>query len=128
MERTMRDLAALLGRLLLSAIFIQAGYGKLIGVAAATATIAKLGLPVPHVTVWLTIAVELGCGLAVLVGFRTRWAALVLAVFCVATAYVAHYHPEDHGQMIHFMKNIAITGGFLQLVAFGPGRFALSRR
>jgi putative oxidoreductase len=124
----MTDLAALLGRLLMSAIFIQSGFGKLMGLAAATANIAKYGLPVPHVTVWLTIAVELGCGLLVLVGFRTRWAALALAVFCVATAYVAHYHPGDRGQMIHFMKNIAIAGGFLQLVAFGPGRFAVSRR
>jgi putative oxidoreductase len=124
----MADLAALLGRLLLSAIFIQAGYHKLLGVAATTAYIAKLGLPLPHITVWVTIAIELGGGLAVLLGFRARWAALVLAVFCVASGFAAHYHPEDTGQMIHFMKNLAIAGGFLQLAAFGAGRFALSRR
>ena len=62
-----------------------------------------------------------------LIGFRARLTALVLAVWCIATAMVAHYHPGDTGQMIHFMKNVCMAGGFLQVVAFGAGRISVDR-
>ena len=123
----LQNLTLLLARVLLSAIFLQAGFNKLMGPVSSIAYIAKLGLPVPQATWALTVAVELIGGLMILVGFRTRLAAPILAVFCVVTAFAAHYHPGDTGQMIHFMKNLAIAGGFLQLAATGPGRYAIGR-
>ena len=122
-----QNLTLLLARILLSAIFIQAGYNKLVGPAASTAYIAKLGLPMPQAAWAVAVAVELGGGLLILLGYRTRVVALVLAAFCVASGIAAHYHPGDTGQMIHFMKNLAIAGGFLQLAATGHGRYALGR-
>jgi putative oxidoreductase len=124
----MTNWTALVGRVLLSAIFINSGINKAMAPAATIAGFTKLGLILPPLAYAIAVAVELGGGLAVLVGWKTRWASLILAVFCVAAAFLAHYHPGDRGQMIHFMKNIAIAGGFLQLMAFGPGRLSLSRR
>ena len=67
-------------------------------------------------------------GITLLIGWQARWSALILAIWCVATAMVAHDHPDDRNQMIHFMKNICMAGGFLQLFAFGAGRLSLDRR
>jgi putative oxidoreductase len=124
----MSNAIALLGRILMSAIFIQSGIGKALAPAATIATMGHLALPVPAGAYIVAVLVELLGGIAVLVGWRTRWAGAVLAVWCVATALVAHYHPGDRGQMIHFMKNLAMAGGFLQLAAWGAGRFSLDRR
>jgi putative oxidoreductase len=121
----LQNLTLLLARVLLSAIFIQAGFHKLMGPVSSMASIAKLGLPMPQAGWVVAVAVELGGGLLILLGFRVRLVALALAAFCVATGLAAHYHPADAGQMIHFMKNLAIAGGFLQLAATGPGRFAI---
>lgn len=122
------DAIALLGRLLMSAIFINGGIGKALGSTAAIAMMARDGLPVPEVAFAVAVIVELGGGLLFLVGFKTRYVAAVLAAWCIATALVAHLHPGDAGQMIHFMKNVCMAGGFLQAVAFGAGRFSLDRR
>jgi len=119
---------ALLGRVLMSAIFIEGGWGKLTHLAGTAGYMASHQLPLPYVAAIVAVVVELGGGLAILAGLRTRIAALVLALWCVATAFVAHYHPEDTGQMIHFMKNICMAGGFLQLVAWGAGRLSVDRR
>jgi putative oxidoreductase len=122
------DLVALAGRVLLSSIFLVSGWGKLMAPTATTRMMAGLGLPLPPAAYFVTVLVELGAGLAVLLGLRTRLAALVLALFCVATAFLVHYHPGDRMQMINFAKNLAIAGGFLQLIAWGPGRWSVDRR
>ncbi len=124
----MTDLVALLGRVLLSVLFIWAGYGKATNWSGAIATMTHYGLPLPQVGFVVAAVVELLGGIAVLVGFRTRIAAAVLAVWCIATAFVAHYHPGDMNNMIHFWKNVAMAGGFLQLVAWGAGRISVDRR
>ena len=80
---------------------------------------------VPGVLLPLVILTEAGGGLCVLLGLFTRWWAIALAGFCVLAAFFFHWHPEDQMQMINFMKNITITGGFLVLAGAGPG--ALSR-
>ena len=85
------------------------------------------GLPLPGAAYAVTLIVELGVGIVFLLGYRARLTALVLAVWCIATAMVAHYHPGDTGQMIHFMKNVCMAGGFLQVVAFGAGRISFDR-
>ncbi|MBN9561320.1 MAG: DoxX family protein [Alphaproteobacteria bacterium] len=124
----MSHLIALLGRILMSAIFIQGGINKALAPASTIAMMGHLALPVPAGAYIVAVLVEILGGIAVLVGWRARWAAVVLFVWCIATALIAHYHPGDRGQMINFMKNIAMAGGFLQLAAWGAGRFSLDRR
>jgi putative oxidoreductase len=122
------DWVGLLGRILMSAIFIQAGIGKAMVPAATMASFVRDGLPLPGIAYAVALVVEIGGGVLFLVGWRTRLTALVLAIWCIATAMVAHYHPENRDQMIHFMKNVCMAGGFLQVVAFGAGRLSIDRR
>lgn len=122
------DWVGLAGRILMAAIFIHGGYQKAMAPAATMAMFAKLGLPLPGAAYALTLAVEIGVGVVFLIGFRARTTALILAAWCIATAMVAHYHPENREQMIHFMKNVCMAGGFLQIVAFGAGRLSVDRR
>jgi putative oxidoreductase len=121
------DWLGLLGRVLMSAIFISAGYNKAMAPTATMAMMGHYGLPLPGAAYAVTLIVELGVGIVFLLGYRARLTALVLAVWCIATAMVAHYHPGDTGQMIHFMKNVCMAGGFLQIVAFGAGRISFDR-
>jgi putative oxidoreductase len=122
------DWVALAGRVLMSAIFIQAGINKALAPAATMGYFGKIGVPMPGAAYALTLAVEIGVGILFLVGFKARLTALILAAWCIATAFVAHYHPGDAGQMVHFMKNVCMAGGFLQIVAFGAGRLSADRR
>jgi len=118
---------ALLGRVLMSVIFIHGGIMKALHPAATIAYIGKLDLPMPGAGYAMTLAIEIGAGILFLVGFRARIAALVLGAWCIATGFAVHYHPNDAGQMIHFMKNVCMAGGFLQVVAMGAGRISLDR-
>ncbi|WP_028601601.1 DoxX family protein [Ottowia thiooxydans] len=125
---------ALIGRLLIAYLFIPAGWGKIgAGFAGTAGYIASKGLPLPEAGAALAIIVELGCGLMVLVGLKTRWAALALALFTLASAIFFHNFwavPEAQQmvQKLMFNKNIAITGGLLILAAFGAGAFSLDGR
>jgi putative oxidoreductase len=121
------DWVGLLGRVLMSAIFIWAGITKAGAPAATMAYFARDGLPLPGAAYAVALVVEIAGGVLFLVGWRARTVALVLCIWCVATAMVAHYHPASRDQMIHFMKNLCMAGGFLQVVAFGAGRLSLSR-
>ena len=114
------------GRVLLVIIFIQAGFHKIPGYEGTAAHMDERG--VPSILLPLVILAELGGGLLVLVGFWTRWAALALAGFTVLAALLFHWEPGNQMQMISFMKNITIAGGFLVLAGAGPGAFALDNR
>jgi putative oxidoreductase len=83
---------------------------------------------VPGALLPLVILTELGGGILILLGFLARWAAIALAGFCVLAGYLFHYQPGDMGQMINFMKNITIAGGFLVLAGSNPGALALDNR
>jgi putative oxidoreductase len=125
----MRDASiAAVGRFLLAALFLSSGLSKLGAVSATTAYIASAGLPFPPLAFAATLAIEIGGGLALLIGLKARPAALVLAVFSIATAFFFHHNFADQNQAIHFFKNFAIAGGLLQLVAVGAGRFSLDAR
>jgi putative oxidoreductase len=89
--------------------------------------LTRYGLPVPGGAYAVALLVEIGTGIAFLIGWKARTAALVLAIWCIATGFVAHYHPGDQGQMINFMKNLCMAGGFLQVVAYGAGKFSVDR-
>ncbi|EHP38514.1 DoxX family protein [Cupriavidus basilensis OR16] len=90
--------------------------------------IQSVGLPLPQVALAIAIAVELVGGIALVLGYRTRVVAAILAVFSVATALAFHANLADQNQFIHFFKNIAMAGGLLQIVVYGAGRFSLDAR
>jgi putative oxidoreductase len=125
---TSGSLAAAAGRVLLAAIFLLSGFSKLADPAGTIGYINSVGLPLPQLALALAIAVELLGGIALILGFKTRLVALGLAVFSVVTAFAFHAAFSDPNQFIHFFKNIAMTGGLLQVAAFGAGRFGLDRR
>ncbi|MDO6764276.1 DoxX family protein [Agarivorans sp. 1_MG-2023] len=113
-------------RLLLALIFIVSGYGKIAGYAGTQAYMEAMG--VPGVLLPLVIALELVGGLAILVGWKTRAIAFLLAGFSVVSGLLFHFNPDDQIQMIMLMKNVAIAGGFLLLVAHGAGAYSLDNR
>jgi len=120
--------ASLIGRVLLSAIFILSGFSKLAAPAMMIGYIGSVGLPFPQLALALAVVVEIAGGLALILGYRARAVASVLALFGVFTALAFHNALADQNQFIHFFKNIAMAGGLLQVVAFGAGRFSLDAR
>lgn len=120
--------APLGGRALLAPLFLISGVGKLTAFTATIGYIGSVGLPFPELAYVGAVAVELIGGLMLLVGYRTRWVALALALFTLATAFLFHSALADQNQFIHFLKNIAVTGGLIQVAAFGAGRWSLDAR
>src|SRR5580658_2492121 len=117
--------ATVLGRILMSLLFILGGWGKLMGPAATQAMFTKQGLPMVEAAWLLAVVVELGGGLAILFGLFTRPVALVCAIWCVATALIAHTNLADRAQEIQFFKNMGLAGGFLYIATFGAGAWSL---
>ena len=127
-ETTLQGTVPLIGRILIASIFILSGLSKLAAPAATQGYIASAGLPAPLLAYIVAIVVEAGGGLLLLVGYRTRLVAAVLAVFTLVAAVAFHHALGDQNQFIHFFKNLAMAGGLLQVVAFGAGRFSLDNR
>ena len=121
------DAAALVGRILLAAIFVLSGISKLGAVEGTTGYIASVGLPFADAIFYAVVALEIAGGLMLVAGLKTRLVALTLGTFSIAAAVVFHSDFGDQNQMIHFLKNLALAGGMLQVVAFGPGHLAMSR-
>lgn len=119
-------LASPLGRLFIAAMFVNSGIGKISGYAGTQAYMESQG--VPGMLLPLVILVEVVGGLAVIVGWQTRIAAFLLAGFCLLSAALFHLNFNDQMQTIMFMKNVAIAGGFLFLVANGAGAFSIDNR
>ena len=118
----------LVGRIAIAAIFLLSGLSKLAAPAATIGYIQAAGLPLPQVAFALSAFVEIVGGLTLLLGFRTRIVATIMFFFALATAAFFHHNFADQNQFIHFFKNIAMTGGLLQVVAFGAGRYSLDAR
>jgi putative oxidoreductase len=126
------DLGALIGRILLALIFVVSGFGKITGFAGTASFMAGSGIPAGLVTpaLILTILVEFGCGLLVVVGFRTRLAALVIFLWLIPVTYIFHFAPYRHGtsamiNMIMVMKNLSMLGGLLFVASMGPGAYSV---
>ena len=129
---TSRDWAALVGRVMLAAIFVESGFGKITGFAGTVELIARGGWPMPEAGAVVAILFELGGGLLLVAGFKARWVALAMAVFTVVAGIMFHNYWDAPAaqrtmQFIHFWKNIAMAGGLLMVYAFGPGRLSLDR-
>jgi putative oxidoreductase len=116
------------GRLLIGLPFAMSGLGKLAAFGPTTAMIAAVGLPVPPLAFAVAVVAELGGGLLLIAGYQTRIVAAALAVFSIATALSFHSNFADQNQMIHFLKNVMMAGGLLQIVAFGAGELSLDNR
>lgn len=124
---------ALLGRIMLSIIFITSGASKIGGFQGTIGYITSHGLPLPALAAVIAIVVELGGGLALLFGYQTRWAALAIAVFTIVAAVFFHNFwavPAEQvmNTTIHFWKNVSIAGGLLMVAAFGPGLISVDAR
>ena len=131
------DLGLLAARILLVALFLVAAYFKLIAPDRNITYFGSLGLPMPSVTFWLAVGIELILPLLILVGFRTRWAALCLLIFTIATAFIGHrfwtfdqatQFGQYFAQLMNFLKNLSIAGGLGLLALLGPGRYAVDAR
>ena len=117
--------AAAAGRVLLAALFLVSGIQKLFVPDMIQGYIASVGLPFPSLVYIITVVIEVGAGALLLVGFRTRLMAWVLAAFTVAAALIFHRALGDPNQFVHFLKNLAIAGGLVHIAAVGAGAFSL---
>ena len=126
-------LILLFGRVLIGAIFLNAGLRKLLAFGATAGYFAKLGFPPPALFTAPATAIEVGGSILLIIGWRTRWVAWLLALFVLIAAFAAHrfwqFDAAQYGnQMNHFMKNLAIIGGLLFVASFGPGSASLDKR
>ncbi len=132
MNTNVQNTAALVARILLVLIFLTSGFGKVTGFEGTVGYIASKHLPMPEVAAIIAILCELGAGILIAVGFKARWAGLVLAIFTLAAGFLFHdYWNADAaakmGQQINFWKNISMAGGLLMVFAFGPGRYSVDK-
>ena len=128
-----KNFGPLVGRILLAQMFLVAGYGKIMGFAGTAKYMAAKGLPMADALLVLTITIELGGGLLILLGWKARWAALAIFLFLIPVTLVFHgyWSIEDANQrlseMRNFMKNVAIMGGMAYIIAYGSGPFSLGK-
>lgn len=124
---------SLVGRILIAIIFIKAGWGKIGGWEATAGHMASKGLPMVPVLLAATIALELGGGILLAIGWKTRWVALLFFLWLIPATLIFHAFwgidaAQVQNQMNHFLKNVAIMGAMLMLVAFGPGAYSVDKR
>lgn len=129
----MKDVASLIGRFLVVALFLFAGYNKFMGLDGTAKFIASKGLPQPQLLAMAAAAVEVLAAVLVIVGFKARYAALLLALFTVVVTPIFHDYwnladPQRYPQYLNFWKNMAMLGGLLLIVAHGPGGLSLDGR
>jgi len=116
------------GRVFLATIFLLSGFGKLTAAGPTITYIASSGLPFPEVAYLAAVIVEIGGGLLLIAGYQTRLVAFLLAGFSIVAALLFHADFGDQNQQIHFLKNIAIAGGLMQVVVFGAGALSLDAK
>jgi putative oxidoreductase len=118
----------LIGRVMIGFPFVMSGVGKAAAYSQTTAMIAAAGLPVPPLAFLVAVLLEPGGGLLLIAGYQVRAVALAQALFCVVAGVAFHSNFADQNQMIHFLKNVMMAGGLLQIAAFGAGPISLDNR
>jgi putative oxidoreductase len=126
MNGNFSPLGMAVGRVLMALIFIQSGIAKLGAVEATRGYIESAHLP--GILVWPTILFEIIAGILIVIGFKTRLVAILLAIYCLVSAAIFHSHLSDQMQLINFMKNVSMAGGFLLLACVGPGSLSVDGR
>lgn len=116
------------GRLMIGLPFAMSGLSKLGAYGTTVGMITAAGLPFPSLAFAVAVATELGGGLLLIAGYRSRTVAAALALFSIATAISFHSNFADQNQMIHFLKNVMMAGGLLQITAFGGGVLSMDNR
>ena len=132
MNANVSNTAVLVGRILLGALFIISGFGKISGYDGTAGYMASKGMPMVNLLLPAAIAVELGGGLLLAIGFKARWAALAIFLFLIPTTLIFHafwgIDPKEAAmQQINFLKNVSIAGGMLMVFAHGPGAYSVDR-
>lgn len=123
--QSLQAVASLIGRILLSAIFIVSGYSKIMAAEGTQKHMAEAGLPMVTILYVLTVIIELGGGLLLLVGWQTRIVAGIVFLFMVPVTLTFHWDWDNPMQRIQLLKNLAIMGGLLVVVASGPGSISV---
>jgi putative oxidoreductase len=124
--RTVKTYLPALARLLMSSLFIWDGILQLRSPSDSAQYFADLHVPAPDVAIWISIVIHLGGGVALLVGFMTRWAAGLLALLCIGTAFGVHLPAGSPAHdVVMFYKNLVMAGGFLYVVAYGAGGISI---
>lgn len=121
----LKTYSPLIARLFIGGFFLLAGVGKVADIAGTAGYIQSVGLP--GFLAWPAAIFEIALGLALILGYQTRIAALAGAAFCILTAVLFHNNFADQMQMVMFLKNFSIAGAFLMFFAFGAGKLALDR-
>jgi putative oxidoreductase len=116
------------GRVLIALIFLISGFGKITAPTMTMGYINAVHLPFPMVAYIISIIIEIGGGIVLIIGFQARIVAAVIAIFSVAATLSFHNNFADPNQMMNFLKNISMAGGLLQGVAFGAGSFSIDNR
>jgi putative oxidoreductase len=112
----------------MSSLFIWDGVAMLLNPGGTAQYFASVHVPAPNLAIWIATPVHLLGGLALLVGYYSRWAAALLALVCLGTAFGVHLPVGDQDNMIHFYKNLVMAGGFLYVIVLGPGSLSLDRQ
>jgi putative oxidoreductase len=128
MNPNLQNGAALVGRVLLALLFVLSGFNKITGYSGTAGFMASAGLPMIGLLLPLTILIELGGGLLIMLGWQTRWVALITFLFLIPVTFTFHNAAVDPSQMIMLLKNVAIMGGMLHLFAFGAGAWSVDGR
>jgi putative oxidoreductase len=126
--RPLNDYLPTLARVLMCSLFIWDGVLQLRDPAGTVQYFTSLHVPTPQIAVWVSIAIHLFGGLAILVGFMIRWAAALLILLCFGTAFGVHLPAGDMDNMVNFYKNLVMAGGFLYVMAFGAGAIAFDKQ
>lgn len=122
------DLVLLVARVFLVALFLVSGIPLIFAPGGFAGYMGAIGLPAPLLVTWIVIAIKVLGGLAVLVGFKTRYAAYAIAAFAIGSALLGHTNWADMNEFNSFFKNFAIAGGFLALSVSGPGALSVDKR
>jgi putative oxidoreductase len=122
------DAFALIGRILIATVFIFSGIGKLAAPSATIGYITFVGFPAPMTGFIVATVLELVGGVLLVVGYRTRLVATLLAAYSIVTALVFHHAFGDQNQVFHFLKNLAMAGGLIQVLAFGASAYSFDGR
>ncbi len=124
-----RDYVSLIGRMCMAGIFLLSGIGKILDPQGTQQYMASMGMTTATGFFYVAaVAIEVGCGLSLLLGYMTRVGAMVLFLFMIPTTLIFHTNFSDPMQMIHFLKNLAMGGGLLYIAAYGPGRLSMDGR